>query len=304
MRLALKVDVDTLVGFREGVPAMLDLLAARGVPASFFVAMGPDHSGRAIRRLFTHKGFLRKMLRTGAPQLYGWRTMLYGTLLPGPAIAGSDPGLLRRIPAAGHELGLHGYDHVLWQDRLPRLSAARIGRELAQAQRVHQQILGYPATAFAAPGWQCTSAALDALVAARFYYISTTRGRRPYFPAQNGRFWPILEVPTTLPTLDELLGLEGRPAAAFVQEILAALRPGQTQVLTVHAEVEGRVYLREFDRLLQEAARQGITWVRMVDYAQELWQQWPQLPRQAMAAGTLPGRAGTVTCQVTTEIQP
>ena len=38
-----------------------------GVPASFFVAMGPDHSGRAIRRLFTHKGFLQKMLRTGAP---------------------------------------------------------------------------------------------------------------------------------------------------------------------------------------------------------------------------------------------
>ena len=121
-RLALKVDVDTLVGFKEGVPALLRVLGARGVPASFFVAMGPDHSGRAIRRLFTHKGFLQKMLRTGAPRLYGLKTMLYGTLLPGPPIAASAPELLLRITAAGHELGLHGYDHVLWQDRLPGMT--------------------------------------------------------------------------------------------------------------------------------------------------------------------------------------
>ena len=111
--------------FKEGVPALLRVLAAKGVPASFFVAMGPDHSGRAIRRLFTHKGFLSKMLRTGAPRLYGLKTMLYGTLLPGPPIAGSAPELLRQITAAGHELGLHGYDHVLWQDRLPSMTARR-----------------------------------------------------------------------------------------------------------------------------------------------------------------------------------
>ncbi|MGQ9920981.1 MAG: 4-deoxy-4-formamido-L-arabinose-phosphoundecaprenol deformylase, partial [Desulfobacca sp.] len=74
MRLALKIDVDTLVGLQEGVPALLRVLAARGIRASFFVAMGPDHSGRAIRRLFTHKGFWQKMRRTGAPRLYGLKT--------------------------------------------------------------------------------------------------------------------------------------------------------------------------------------------------------------------------------------
>ncbi len=126
------------------------------MPASFFVAMGPDHSGRAIRRLFTHKGFLHKMLRTGAPRLYGLKTMLYGTLLPGPAIAASDPDLLRSIPAAGHELGIHGYDHVRWQDRLPGMSDAAVTAELCRAQKVFLEIMGYRAISFAAPGWQCT----------------------------------------------------------------------------------------------------------------------------------------------------
>ena len=296
-RLALKVDVDTLVGFQEGVPALLDMFAAGGVPASFFVAMGPDHSGRAIRRLFTHKGFLQKMLRTGAPRLYGLKTMLYGTLLPGPAIAASSPDLLRNIIAAGHELGIHGYDHVLWQDRLDGMSRTAVAAEIHRAQKVFSEILGYPAISFAAPGWQCTPAALDALMAEHFYYLSNTRGYAPYFPKTPGRAWPILEIPTTLPTMDELLGLHGRSPAEVNEEILASLRRDGTQVLTIHAEVEGRVCRREFNDLLHKVQDQGIGFIRLIDYAQELWQHPEQIIRASMAPGTLPGRAGTVACQ-------
>jgi undecaprenyl phosphate-alpha-L-ara4FN deformylase len=298
MRLALKVDVDTLVGFQEGVPALLKVLEVRGVPASFFVAMGPDHSGRAIRRIFTHKGFLQKMLRTGAPRLYGLKTMLYGTLLPGPLIAASAPDLLRKITGAGHELGLHGYDHVLWQDRLPGMTHTTVGAEIHRAQKVFTEILGYPAISFAAPGWQCTPAALDALVAEPFYYISNTRGYAPYFPQTPERGWPILEIPTTMPTMDELLGLDGRTPADFNKEILAALETGGTQVLTIHGEVEGRVCLREFTDLLDTVTARGMTFIRLVDYAKELWQQPELIARASMAPGTLPGRAGTVSCQV------
>jgi undecaprenyl phosphate-alpha-L-ara4FN deformylase len=296
-RLALKVDVDTLVGFQEGVPALLRVLGERGVPASFFVSMGPDHSGRAIRRLFTHKGFLQKMVRTGAPRLYGLKTMLYGTLLPGPPIATSSPDLLMKIIAAGHELGLHGYDHVRWQDRLHVMPRTEVAAEIHRAQKVFTEILGYPAISFAAPGWQCTPASLDALVADHFYYISNTRGYVPYFPQTLEHVWPILEIPTTLPTMDELLGLQGRSAADFNKEILVALETAGTQVLTIHAEVEGRVCLREFTDLLAAVRAQGIAFIRLVDYAQELWQQPEIIVRASMAPGTLPGRAGTVSCQ-------
>lgn len=302
-RLALKVDVDTLVGFQEGVPALLRLLEAKGVKASFFVAMGPDHSGRAILRLFTHKGFLAKMLRTGAPRLYGLKTMLYGTLLPGPPIAASAPGLLREITAAGHELGLHGYDHVRWQDRLPSLRQAAVQDEIRRAQALYLKILGHPAISFAAPGWQCTPAALEALTAERFYYISNTRGYAPYFPQTPGRAWPILEIPTTLPTMDELLGLEGRQPADFNREILDSLEKGGTQVLTIHAEMEGRLCLGAFADLMDQVQERGVAWVRLLDYAQELWRQPDLIPRAPVIRGTLPGRAGTVSCQGSGEEQ-
>lgn len=297
MRLALKVDVDTLVGYKEGVPALLELLAAQGIRASFFVAVGPDHSGRAIRRLFTHRGFLSKMLRTRAPSLYGLKTLLYGTLLPGPQIAAAAPELLRKIVAAGHDLGLHGYDHVYWQDRLPNLPVTAINAQIHQAQEVFQRYLGYPAIAFAAPGWQTTPAAWECLVQAGFYYVSNTRGVGPYFPRVNGKALPLLEIPTTLPTWDELLGRDRRQGEACRAAILAALRPGRTEVFTLHAEVEGRHYRRDFARLLEELQARRVTFVTLLDWARELLQTPQQIPTARVEQGVLPGRAGTVSLQ-------
>ena len=73
--LALRVDVDTRRGLREGVPRLLELFRRREVRASFFVALGPDRSGLAIRRAW-RPSFLVKMARTNPLRLYGWRTLL------------------------------------------------------------------------------------------------------------------------------------------------------------------------------------------------------------------------------------
>ena len=125
-RLALKIDVDTHRGLGHGVGRLLDRLARDRIRASFFVSMGPDNSGKAIRRLFTSRGFAGKMLRSNALRLYGVRTALSGTLLPASQIARSFPDVLRRIVAEGHELGVHGYDHVYWHDHLLTLDESEV----------------------------------------------------------------------------------------------------------------------------------------------------------------------------------
>ena len=125
-RVALKIDVDTYRGTREGVPRMLEDLARAGVRASFFFSLGPDRSGLAVLRLFRKRGFLRKMLRTGPVRMYGLRTMFYGTILPAPMIGRLCEDGIRAAAEAGHEVGLHAWDHVLWQDRLDHLSPDRI----------------------------------------------------------------------------------------------------------------------------------------------------------------------------------
>lgn len=297
IRLALKIDVDTLVGFQEGVPALLEVLRKWDVPASFFVAMGPDNSGRAIRRIFTRKGFLKKMLRTGAPRLYGFKTMLYGTILPAPMIAAADPQLFRSIAAAGHELGLHGYDHVHWHDHLVTMSPSATQAELRRAQGIFQEIMGHPARAFAAPGWQCSPAARAALAAEGFVYASNTRGCFPFFPRYDGEVSTVLEIPTTLPTLDEYLGLDGRTPTDFFAAVLEEPDTSRVQVLTIHAEVEGRPYLVDFSRFIEQAQSRQISFLRLGDYAAELLRQPRTVPLAPVVRGTLPGRAGEVSCQ-------
>ena len=58
-RLALKVDVDTLRGTLAGVPPLVSMLQRHGVNATFLFSLGPDNTGRALRRIF-RPGFLAK----------------------------------------------------------------------------------------------------------------------------------------------------------------------------------------------------------------------------------------------------
>jgi len=297
-RLALKVDVDTLEGFCQGVPALLAVLEDHGVKASFFLALGPDHSGRALLRIFRQQGFLEKMWRTRAPALYGIKTMLYGTLLPGPVIGtAAAPGLAPRLAAAGHEVGLHGYNHVRWHDHLYQFSFETVAREIAQAQETYTSLMKKPAYSFAAPGWQCSLSSRTALAAQHFLYASDTRGTSPYFPAFGDTVTQVLEIPTTLPTLDELLGFQGCSARDFTSLVLARLEAGSPQVLTIHAEVEGGPFLNEFSRLLDRCQQRGVEFFRLEDWARELLKEPAALPVAQVNLQRLPGRAGRVACQ-------
>ena len=116
------------------------MLQREGVAASFFVAMGPDNSGKAIRRIITNRGFLTKMFRTRAVSMYGWRTILSGTLLKARPVAMAFPNLLRDLKARGFEVGVHGYDHVRWQDRIDEIGEPGIAQELEDAFEVYRSI--------------------------------------------------------------------------------------------------------------------------------------------------------------------
>jgi len=235
--LTIKVDVDTLKGYLEGVPCLLDVLGKRGIKASFFFSMGPDNSGKAIRRIF-RKGFLGKMLRTRAPSTYGIKTLLYGTLLKAPMIAASNPDILKRAVDEGHDCGVHCWDHVLWQDCLLKLSREEIRAELAKAAELFSDIVGTPPKCSAAPGWQVSSDSLAAQDELELDYSSDVRGVSPFTPGMDGVVFSTLQIPTTLPTLDELWGVNGMNAESVNDHFLDMLEPG-VNVHTIHAEIEG-----------------------------------------------------------------
>jgi peptidoglycan/xylan/chitin deacetylase (PgdA/CDA1 family) len=291
-RVVLKIDVDTYRGTKDGIPAMVADLAEFGVRASFYWSLGPDRSGRAIFRVFTKPGFLKKMLRTNAAKMYGWRTALYGTLLPSPWIGRRCAAELRQARDAGHEVGLHAWDHVTWQDRLHRMSPQAVAAALERGMASFAETFGGRPHGFAAPAWFMTDEAFLALEARGFDYISVSRGvAEPFYPRIGDRVLRTLEIPTTLPTLDEELGRDGITPETYVDRLVERYRPGATEVITVHAETEGLAYRELFRDLLARHRKLGIETVTAADYAAE-WKS--RAIARDVLMGEIPGRAGNV----------
>jgi undecaprenyl phosphate-alpha-L-ara4FN deformylase len=253
--VGLRVDVDTRRGLDEGVPRLLELFRRIGIRASFFVTMGPDHSGRALRRAL-RPSFLAKMWRTNPLKLYGLRTMLSGTLVPARLVGAGAPAMLREIADEGHEVAPHGWDHVGWQDRIHRLDQVAIRADLDLAARAFLAAVGVAPSASAAPGWRTSALALAVQDGCGFRYASDTRGDSPFRPSIDDGALETLQLPTTMPTMDEVLGRVPDVPRALAE----AVRPG-INVFTLHAEVEGGALLDTFEIFLGQvvAARAQLT---------------------------------------------
>ena len=298
IRYSLKVDVDTHDGMRDGVPRLLDTFGRFGVKATFFLAFGPDNSGKAIWNLFRSKGFLKKMLRTGAPKLYGWRTMLSGTLLPARLIAVKFPDLVKRIRDEGHEVGVHAWDHRLWQDHLDRLTRAQIEEQFSRSFECYEKILGRRPGSVAAPAWYATATSLQVQDQLGLQYASDIRGLEFGYPELDGYRSTTLQLPTTQPCLEELLTLGRKDLDACAEEVLAAPPEAPFAVIPLHAEVEGGVYQPFLEKLLRGIAARGVRVQTLSEEAAEILRAAEPPPLIQVRARPMPGRAGRVIAAV------
>jgi len=292
LEVALKVDVCNRRSLDRGVPGLLALLEELGIQASFFISFGPDNSGRALRRIF-RPGFVAKMLRTRAPRMYGFRTLLYGTLLPAPPVGESAPALLRRVEAAGHEVGLHGFDHVGWHDGVARMSEAAVRASLRAAVEGFEAALGHPARFSGAPGWQVSEASLQLQEEFGLDWASDTREGLPFYPRVAAGALRTLQVPTRLLTSDEVLGSGQATLRELPGWYAARLRRDGPTVIGIHAEAEGIHFAPWLRAFLSGLREQGARFLRLSEVAAQTREQ---APLRRVVRRRIPGRADPVAC--------
>jgi polysaccharide deacetylase family protein (PEP-CTERM system associated) len=193
-------------------------------------------------------------------------------------VADQYPGLIRRIDAAGHEIGVHGY----WHDRIHRLTpegfAAALDRAIAALEPlVSQPILGHRAPYFSIN--QSSLWALRVLQEKGFRYDSSffpTRNmlygypQAPRFPCRLGNGSSLMEFPiSTARWLGITWPIGGGfhvralPYAAIRAGIRQLHRQGQPAVMYVHpweldtGQRYRRVTFRE--RITHYHGRRGLT---------------------------------------------
>jgi len=303
--IALKVDVDTYRGTRIGVPNLVRLLQRHRAQASFLFSLGWDHTGWALRRVF-RPGFFQKVSRTSVLEHYGLRTLLYGVLLPAPDIGSTCAAQMRAVRDAGFECGIHTWDHVVWQDQVRYRDEAWTQRHMQQAFDRFEAIFGTAPHTHGAAGWQMNAHAFAQLDAWNLHYASDGRAllteagtlvdcaAGPYRVACLDKVQHCIQLPTTLPTLDELLGrsiddvlMTPSNLATHMLQLTAAPRD---HVFTLHAELEGQKLAPLFEQLIQGWQAQGYDVVSMADYYQQIKHR--ELPIYPAQWGGVPGRSG------------
>src|SRR5262249_42879139 len=121
-----------------------------------------------------------------------------------------------------------------------------------------------------------------------FRYNSDCRGRGIFVPTVGGRRLAP-QVPTTLPTYDEVVGRDVT-SDAYNDWLLARIEPGAFNVLTVHAEVEGGTCAELFDSFLSSCAARGIRPVPL----RTLLDAAPARETDTLALAPIAGREGNV----------
>ncbi|MBM3468163.1 MAG: 4-deoxy-4-formamido-L-arabinose-phosphoundecaprenol deformylase [Alphaproteobacteria bacterium] len=296
IRLAIKIDIDTEKGTREGVPGLLKLLDLYNIKATFLFSLGPDNTGRAIRRIF-RPGFLKKVNRTSVLKVYGARTLLNGILWPGPHIARRHYGQMQEVRESGHEVGIHCYDHIRWQDGLEKMTMRQVREELERACSSFREVFKTEARTAGAAGWQANHFSFQAYDEAGFLYGSDCRGTTPFFPQVGQKVFRTLQIPTTLPTLDELMGRPNYPLENLAEHFVSLLQPSQLNVLTIHAELEGMLYKNWFEEFLKTCQAKRVEFVLLSDSAESLLSRGDSIPICKVVQSEIDGRSGTLALQ-------
>jgi len=158
-------------------------------------------------------------------------------------------------------------------------------------------VFGYEAATAGAPGWQSNALSREIYDEAGLLYASDTRNGAPFFPRIDGRVFQTLEIPSTLPTFDELLGRPEYPDDRIAPHYLSLLRSDRTNILTIHAEIEGMGKRDLFRALLRAFQERGVQFVRMDDLARELLADRTAVPVRDQVFAVIDGRSGVVATQ-------
>jgi undecaprenyl phosphate-alpha-L-ara4FN deformylase len=289
-KIGLRVDVDTFRGTKLGVPALRELFTEENITATFFFSVGPDNMGRHLWRLLK-PAFLWKMLRTKAASLYGWDIIFKGTFWPGPEIGSKLAGIIKGIADAGHEVGLHAWDHQKWQAGIDSMPPGKLYSEIRKGVSRLEEITGKTPECSAVPGWKCTEQVLLEKEKFPFLYNSDSRGSGIFMPVVGNKQLSQPQIPVTLPTYDEVLGKNGITDAEYNKYMLSLLRKNALNVLTIHAEAEGISCLDMFRDFVRRAKDSGYEFVPLRD----LLSPEAEFPPEHIELKEFPGREGWIT---------
>lgn len=264
MRIGLRISVATARGAVLAVPHLVALLKRHGAGATFYFNLGPDRRHR---------------------------------FLPAREVGARAKAGLATAREAGFEVGLYGWDPARWTHRMRPGAAPWIESALTRACEAFEHLVGEPPRTHAAPGWQTNRQVMRLTQRLGFHYAADTRGRLPYMPVCEAELALCPQLPTTLPTLDELIDGGDASRETAHETVLEAMAGGDgaNHVFALRAELGATTLAAAFERLLEAWRTRGCEIVALRTVFESL--ELARLPRHVVQPHELAARAGTCAVQ-------
>jgi hypothetical protein len=163
------------------------------VRASFFFPLGLDCPGRYPSRAWASRAYLP------------WQDLLRGGILPARDFGSESRRLFELARKDGHDVGLVGVSPFAWAEKMAIADSDWVGSQFAAIDTAVEEWCPNDRGGLASMGWQVHPALIEGLVPERAAYSSVCRGKMPFYPVLQGKRSAIPEIPTTLPTVQELL---------------------------------------------------------------------------------------------------
>jgi peptidoglycan/xylan/chitin deacetylase (PgdA/CDA1 family) len=262
VKVGLRITVTTARGARDAVPRLLALLERHGASATFYFNLGPA-------------------------RLHRW--------LPGRSVGARAAAALRAVRDAGHELGLHGWDPARWRHHAAHDSDRWVEVAMRRGCEAFERLTGDPPRTHAAPHWRTGRRALRLTQQLGFDFASDVRGSGPFMPVCDAELVLCPQLPTTLPSLEDLVGSAGTATAETAHErILTATESGPGAAAeTGHVfalQADAARLAPAFERLLEGWRSRGHETVSMRGLLDSL--DLRRLPRCTLTLGEAPAAQG------------
>lgn len=142
---AIRIDLESQRGIRDGLPRILKLFKKHNVKGSFYLTMGGESN---IFEILKNRGKL-KTAGTRKIKLWTIKDKLRMVLMPTDFVK-KNKVLLKRIINEEHELGLHGWKHLEWTRNLDEVD---VEKRLNQMIYRYKRYFGTYPRSWTSPGF-------------------------------------------------------------------------------------------------------------------------------------------------------
>lgn len=260
---SLRIDIDSLVGLKNGVPYILDILKKYNIKASFYITLGREGNffevlkykfWRNENKVQNKKKFPNSRLKKISDRkLEIFKALFYPTQLA------SLDCLLKRIKEEGHGVGLHSYVHVKWRN----INEKEIEGEFKTMIKNFKDIFQFYPNSFASPYFNHNKVVLDGIKKNKFKYTSCLSGIYPFIP----KGYSHIEIPVNTKItssnfpLIEYFARKGYDDNKILKQSINLIEKNMKKfglVTTyIHPRIEGYYFINIFEKLMSYINKKG-----------------------------------------------